>query len=69
MLLSTCTNFEIKYVKQCDAENENFINEKQANAEAQLQRYKNSNLFKDRTDIRYIAAVFVGKKDYYITEV
>ena len=36
---------------------------------AQLQRYKNSNLFKDRTDVRYLAAVFVGKKTYYITEV
>jgi len=61
--------FEIKYVKQCDAENEKLIKEQQAGAEAQLLRYKNSNLFKDRTDVRYIAAVFVGKKDYYITEV
>ena len=61
--------FEIKYVKQCDSENEKLINEQQANALAQLQRYKNSNLFKDRTDVRYLAAVFVGKKEYYITEV
>jgi Protein of unknown function (DUF1703)./Predicted AAA-ATPase. len=61
--------FEIKYVKQCDAENKKLIKEQQAVAEAQLLRYKNSNLFKDRTDVRYIAAVFVGKKDYYITEV
>ena len=61
--------FEIKYVKQCDAENKALINEQQANAEAQLLRYKNSNLFIDRTDVRYLAAVFVGKKTYYITEV
>ena len=55
-------------MKQCDAENEKLIKEQQAGAEAQLLHYKNSNLFKDRTDVRYIAAVFVGKKDYYITE-
>ena len=61
--------FEIKYVKQCDAENKALINEQQANAIAQLQRYKNSNLFKDRTDVKYLAVVFVGKKDYYITAV
>ena len=60
--------FEIKYVKQCDAENEKLINEKQTKAVTQLQRYKNSNFFIDRTDIRYLAAVFVGKKTYYVTE-
>jgi len=61
--------FEIKYVKQCDSENENLIKEQQAKSVAQLQCYKNSNLFKDRTDVRYLAAVFVGKKEYHITEV
>jgi Protein of unknown function (DUF1703)./Predicted AAA-ATPase. len=61
--------FEIKYVKQCDAKNKKLINEKQASAVAQLQRYKTSNFFKDRTDVRYIAVVFVGKKTYHITEV
>jgi Protein of unknown function (DUF1703)./Predicted AAA-ATPase. len=61
--------FEINYVKQCDAENEALINEQQEKAVAQLQRYKSSNLFKDKTDIRYIAVVFVGKKTYHITEV
>ena len=60
--------FEMKYVKQCDAENEALINEKQASAVAQLQRYKSSNFFKDKTDVRYIAVVFVGKKTYHITE-
>ena len=61
--------FEMKYVKQCDAENEALINKQQASAVAQLQRYKSSNFFKDRTDVRYLAVVFVGKKTYHITEV
>ena len=61
--------FEIKYVKQRDAKKENLIKKQQANAISQLQCYKNSNLFKDRTDVRYLAVVFVGKKTYHITEI
>jgi len=54
--------WEVKYIKQSDSENEKLIEEKKKEAITQLQRYKNSNLFKERTDIRYLAVVFVGKK-------
>ena len=60
---------ELKYVKQTDAENESLISAKKNKAIEQLQRYKSSNLFKDRTDVRYLAVVFVGKKSYWVEEV
>jgi hypothetical protein len=59
---------EMKYIKQSDSENEKLIAEKKTEAIAQLQAYKNSNLLKDRSDVRYLAVVFVGKKNYYIKE-
>jgi hypothetical protein len=61
--------FELKYIKQADADNVKLLEEKKAEARDQLLRYKKSNLFKDKTDVRYLAVVFVGKKDYYIEEV
>ena len=61
--------WEVKYIKQSDSENEKLIEEKKKEAITQLQRYKNSNLFKERTDIRYLAVVFVGKKGYFVEEV
>jgi hypothetical protein len=59
---------ELKYVKQSFAENAEVIAEKKAEAIAQLQRYKTSNRFKDRTDVRYLMLVFVGKKEYLSEE-
>ena len=61
--------WEIKYVKQSDSENENLIEAQKTEAIAQLKRYKNSNLFKDKTDVRYLCIVFIGKKDYRIEEI
>jgi len=60
--------FEIKYVKETDAKKTALIEAKKSKAIEQLQRYKNSNLFKDRTDVRYLAVVFIGKKKYWIEE-
>jgi hypothetical protein len=60
---------EMKYIKDKDARKKSLITTKKKEAIAQLQRYKSSNLFKDRTDIRYLAVVFVGKKDYFMEEV
>jgi len=60
--------WEIKYVKETDAKKTALIEEKKSKAIEQLQRYKNSNLFKDRTDVRYLAVVFIGKKKYWIEE-
>ena len=35
----------------------------------QLQRYKSSSFFKDKTDVRFLSVVFIGKKDYSIEEI
>jgi hypothetical protein len=58
----------MKYIKQADSENKKLIAGKKKEAIAQLQAYKNSNLFKDRTDVRYLAVVFVGKTKYCLKE-
>ena len=61
--------WEIKYVKETNAKKATLIEEKKSKAIEQLQRYKTSNLFKDRNDVRYLAVVFIGKKKYWIEEV
>jgi len=61
--------WELKYIKQSDAENQTLIETKKSEAIEQLKRYKSSNLFKDRADVRYIAVVFIGKKKYWIEEI
>jgi len=59
---------EIKYIKEKEADHTLLIESKKAKAMEQLQRYKTSNLFKDRTDVRYLAIAFIGKKTYWIKE-
>jgi len=61
--------WELKYIKEADAKKETVISAKKQEAIEQLQRYKNSNLFKDRTDVRYLAVVFIGKKKYWVEEI
>jgi predicted nucleic acid-binding protein len=61
--------WELKYIKQADSENKTLIEAAQKDAIEQLQRYKSSNIFKDKTDVRYLAIVFVGKKEYTVTEI
>jgi hypothetical protein len=41
----------------------------QSEAIEQLQRYKTSNMFKNRKDVRYLAVVFIGKNDFLIEEI
>ena len=60
---------EMKYIKEEHAKNTILIESQKSKAIVQLQRYKTSNLFKDRTDVRYLAVVFIGKKDYFLEEV
>jgi hypothetical protein len=60
--------WEMKYIKEVDARKKSLISGKKKEAMEQLQRYKNSNLFKDRNDVRYLAVVFIGKKKYEIVE-
>jgi len=45
------------------------IETKKTEAITQLQHYKNSTVFSDRTDVRFLAVVFIGKKDYFVEEV
>jgi uncharacterized protein YqfB (UPF0267 family) len=61
--------WELKYIKQADAKKEKLIAQKTQEAIEQLKRYKNSDLFKDRTDIRFLAIIFIGKKTYRIEEI
>jgi len=61
--------WELKYIKTADSENQALIAEKKQESISQLQRYRNSNLFKERKDVRYLSTVFVGKKDCLIEEI
>ena len=69
---------ELKYVKKTkktkktDSNKEpkaTTFDQKKNEAIEQLKRYKTSNLFKDRTDVRFLAVVFTGKNEYDIWEV
>jgi len=60
---------EIKYIKQADAEKRHVLTKAKKEAKEQLNRYKNSNLFRNRTDVRYLSVVYIGKKKYYVEEV
>jgi hypothetical protein len=61
--------WEIKYIKQKDAKKKNLIEAAKKEAIEQLQRYKKSNLFDGRTDVRYLAVVFLGKNGYLVEEI
>ncbi|MDR3266117.1 MAG: PD-(D/E)XK nuclease domain-containing protein, partial [Tannerella sp.] len=59
---------EIKYVKKSDRKNAAVLKSKRIEAREQLERYRNSHLFKDRTDVRYLTIIFIGKDKTEITE-
>jgi hypothetical protein len=61
--------WELKYIKQADAKNESVIEAKKTAALEQLQRYKTSNRFRDRKDVRYLMILFFGKKEHLVDEV
>jgi hypothetical protein len=61
--------WELKYIKQKDAENQEVIAEKKAKALEQIQRNKSSTRFKDRKDVRYLTVQKKKKKDYLAEEV
>ena len=61
--------WELKYVKQSDAKKKSVIAAKKKEAVEQLHAYKASNLFKERTDVRFVAIVFAGKSGYVVEEV
>jgi len=61
--------WEIKYIKQKDAKKKSLIEVKKKEAIERLQAYKTSNLFKHRTDVRFLAVVFTGKNEWFVEEV
>ena len=56
-------------MKQSEVSDKKIIDAKKNEAITQLRSYKSSNMFKNRTDVRYLAVIFVGKSDYFIEEV
>jgi hypothetical protein len=60
---------EIKYVKKSDEKNAAVLQSKRDKAREQLERYRHSHLFKDRTDVRYLIIIFIGKDKTEITEI
>jgi hypothetical protein len=61
--------WEIKYIKQKDSKKKALIETEQKATIEQLQRYKTSNMFKDKTDVRYLSIIFIGKSEYVVKEV
>jgi hypothetical protein len=61
--------WELKYIKEKDKGNTELVSKKKADAIAQLDRYKSSAMFKDRTDVRYLAVIFLGGTQFDICEV
>jgi hypothetical protein len=63
--------WEIKYIKKGDANNKekNILEKAQKEARAQLNRYKNSSKFANRTDVKYLSLIFIGKDKYNMEEV
>ncbi|MDR3253013.1 MAG: AAA family ATPase [Tannerella sp.] len=61
--------WEIKYVKQKDAGKATVIEAKKQQSREQLAKYRASHLFRDRTDVRYLSVIFIGKKKVEIEEI
>jgi hypothetical protein len=63
--------WEIKYVKKEDAKSEEsaVLEEKREEARNQLQKYRSLYFFTDRTDVRYLSVIFIGKDKYEIEEI
>ena len=60
--------WELKYIKQAESRNKKLFESMKKDAKEKLHRYKKSNLFKNRTDVRYLAVIFTGKTNYWIEE-
>jgi hypothetical protein len=61
--------WEIKYVKKEDADNEAVLQAKRDESRAQLEKYRHSHLFANRTDVRYLSLIFIGKDKYEMEEI
>jgi hypothetical protein len=61
--------WELKYIKERDKGDTELISKKRSDAITQLRKYKGSAIFKDRTDVRYLAIIFLGGTEFEIEEV
>jgi hypothetical protein len=61
--------WELKCVKQKDANKPAVIEAKKQQSREQLAKYRASHLFRDRTDVRYLSVIFIGKKKVEIEEI
>jgi hypothetical protein len=61
--------WEIKYVKQTDAKKPAVIEAKKQKSREQLAKYRASHLFCDRTDVRYLSVIFIGKRKVEMEEI
>ncbi|MDR3308926.1 MAG: AAA family ATPase [Tannerella sp.] len=61
--------WEIKYVKQTDANKPAVIEAKKQKSREQLAKYRSSYLFRDRTDVRYLSVIYIGKRKVEIEEI
>jgi hypothetical protein len=58
--------FELKYIKVAD---KNKLPDVKNQATKQLQKYKQAEQFKNKTDVKFAAIIFIGKDQYEIVEV
>jgi hypothetical protein len=63
--------WEIKYIGKQNAANKkkDMLKEKLAEARTQLKKYQDSHLFANRTDIRFLSVIFIGKDKYEMEEI
>jgi hypothetical protein len=59
--------WKIKYIKKEDADK--VLDGKRDEARTQLAKYRDSHLFANRTDVRYLSLIFIGKDRYEIEKI
>jgi hypothetical protein len=59
--------WEIKYAKK--GAPKSVLKKKREEARTQLQKYRSSHLFADRSDVRFLSVIFIGKDRYEMEEV
>jgi hypothetical protein len=59
--------WEIKYAKK--GASKSVLKKKREEARTQLQKYRSSHLFADRSDVRFLSVIFIGKDRYEMEEV
>jgi hypothetical protein len=61
--------WEIKYIKKSDENDASLKAAKRAAAVGQIEKYRASHQFRDRTDIRYLIVIFIGKDKVEVEEI